>query len=185
MIAIYAGRANTEARECRKQLLYDGIPCALIGPEYGHADLAMRLPFLTVTEDARDIAESFICSISADKILRFPPDIPAPIAFRQAYLRRFGTDMDTAHIRDVRFIAGEVLYRGNPVHLTPVEMRILRLLLFCRGEYFHSDEIAALCTEQECAKTAAVHVCAINEKTRRISCQKIIETRRYKGYRIQ
>lgn len=184
MVALYALRASEKAVKWRKELLEVGIPAVLIGPEYGFASMAERVPFVWIDPDSAPFGNSFRKKIPIHKLISCAPDASAAAAVRTAYLRENGVSLDSLHAHSIRYVTDAVYFRGNMLFLTPDEKRILTLLLVCGGTYFTADEIAAACLNAGKSGAAAVHVCHMNAKAVRGCHVKMIECRRYAGYRI-
>lgn len=184
MIALFS-RSDSEWAECTREHLRDhGIPCALIGPEYGNASLAHRVPFVILSPDLPQTADSFRRQIPVRKLLTWSEDVPVLVAVREAYAREFGVHMDEIHEGGIRFVGEQVRFRGARLTLTRNERRILNLLIWCHGTWFSAEDIAALCLRSAAPGAAAVHICNINHKAQQKTNFKVIECRRFRGYRI-
>jgi hypothetical protein len=184
VIAVYARRDEEEAFTIRETLRAERIPCALIGPEFGFADAAYRVPFVMFTKGARQIGASLARRLPPRRILVCPPDVPLSVLIRTELYRRYSLDMEHYVCGSVRFRGDDVLYRGYPLKLTPNEERIVRLLAVCGGRYFSGEEIAAFCLYGD-EDAAAVHVCHLNRMSRDLCGADVIECRRYLGYRVR
>ncbi len=184
MIAVYALRDEDEASSLRGVLLAHRIPCALIGPEYGFADAAFRIPFVLFTREGRRVGEGLARHLPPQKILDCPPDIPLPVLIRTELYRRYSIDIEHYVCGSLRLSGDAVLYRGYPVRLTPNEERIVRLLAVCRDRYFTGEELAVFCLRGD-ADAAAVHVCHLNRISRELCGADMIECRRFSGYRVR
>ena len=184
MIAIYT-RAESEWAEClRETLRAEYIPCALIGPEYGYASLAARVPYVILGRDLPIQVDSFLRQIPAHKILTWSEDASVLSVIREAYKRDFHRDMESIHSGGVWFLRNQIRFRGARLHLTPNEKRILNLLIWCEGRYFLAEEIAVLCLRNASCGAVAVHICNMNTKALEATNHKMIECRRFGGYRI-
>jgi len=182
-VAIYAHSECTWAECLREDLRKAWIPCALIGPGYGFSPLAEKLPFLIIAPNT-EVSDTFIRSQSAHKILTWSEGVSVPSLVREACRQQLGIDVENLREAGIRYLGDRILYRGVRMHFTPNELLILNLLLVCRGRYFSAEEISALCLRCADANASAVHICSINRKATEVSPYKIIECRRYKGYRI-
>ena len=183
MIAVYVRRRSEWAESLRCTLLDAGIPCALVGPEYGNTTLALRLPFLTLSPEDGEMHDTMRQTLPPESILSWPADVPPVQAVWQAYHRRFGEE--ELRRGGVRFMRDTVRFRGEPLHLSACEMRIVLLLTLCTDICFTAEEIASLCLQSGSASAAVVHICHINTKTQQSVQFPMIESRRYKGYRIR
>ncbi|MBQ4043294.1 MAG: hypothetical protein IJD06_04785 [Clostridia bacterium] len=184
MIAIYA-RAHSEWGEALwSHLRAQMIPCALVGPERGNTALAYRLPFTVVEPECREEVKQMLPQLPVQNILTWAEDVSPESAVYAAYRERFGEDPGNTHYRGIRFFGAQLRFRGMPLHLTFNERRILNLMLWCRGQYFCAEEVALLCLKKPSPGAAAVHICNVNQKAQQLCLYKLIECRRFKGYRI-
>ncbi len=184
MTAIYARTKSEWAERVREELLEAGIPCALVGPEYGNTHLIRHLPFIIPAPDCGEMNDRLLKTLPAAKILTWSADVPPIVAIREAYQRYFGTEPEFLHRSGIRISGGEIRFRGEPLRLTANEKRILLLLVSCAGTYFTADETAALCLRNAKGSAAAVHICHLNAKAKKAAYASMIECRRYKGYCI-
>jgi len=159
------------------------FPCVLVGPEYGRTHLLARLPFV-ITEPGAAVPDNLRAYIPAGKRITWSEDATAVAVLDKACREKFGTAPTQLHLAGVRFSEKTLRFRGIPLHLTPNEKRILLLLLVCRGTYFTAGEITALCLRTAYEDAAAVHICNLNAKAVQAAAHRLIECRRYKGYRI-
>ena len=184
MTAIYARSTSEWAEKTRAELFDAGIPCALVGAEYGNTHLIRRLPFVIPAPDCGDMNDRLLKDLPADGILTWSSEVPAIVAVREAYRRRIGTEPETLHRCGVRISGENIRFRGELIRLTANEKRILFLFLTCPGLYFTAEETAVLCLRDAHGNAAAVHICNLNAKTIKAANAPLIECRRYKGYRI-
>ena len=183
MTAVYARTRSEWAESLRRELFDAGIPCALVGPEYGNTTLALRLPFLILSPEDGEMHDTMRQTLPTENILAWSADVPPVPAIWQAYRRRFGEE--ELRRGGVRFMRDSVRFRGEPLHLSAHEKRIVFLLTTCADTWFTAEEIAALCLQNGSPSAASVHICHINAKTRQSVQFPMIESRRYKGYRIR
>ena len=184
MTAIFARTKSEWAEQLREQLLDAGIPCALVGPEYGNTHLIRHLPFVIPAPDCGDMHDRLLETLPASGILTWSEDVPPIVAVREAYRRQFGAEPESMHRCGVRISGETIRFRGEPIRLTANEKRILLLFLTCAGTYFTAEETAALCLRNAPGSAAAVHICNLNAKAKKAACALVIQCRRYKGYRI-
>lgn len=186
MVAVYCLPEDEVAQSLRESLLAAGIPCALVGPTHGPASILYKLPLVVFTPSAEIHGESLRRKLLKNRILsaeEIGDPAYAALAIEHTYLHCFGTDFANAWEDGIRFSEGRVYFRGHFLPLTSAEHRIMRLLFHSRGTYFLTEEIAAACLTDPAAG-AAVHICNINNKSRRIALYPVIESRRFSGYRI-
>ncbi len=186
MVAVYCLREDAAAQSLRDALFTAGIPCALVGPTYGPASIVHKVPFVLFAQSAAVFGEGLRRRLPRECLLSMPDTLQASetaLMIEAAYLRRFSTDYADARADGIRFVSGDVYFRGHFLPLTAAENRILRLLFHSRGTYFCAEEIAAACLADP-GSGVAVHICNINQKARRSALYAVIESRRYSGYRI-
>lgn len=185
MVAIYTLRySSTWAVEARDELLANGVPALLIGPEFHSAAIVNRLPYVIIDPCAKEVARNFRRCVSYEKIIDVSEGASPSLAILSVFCHDFGTLLEQYSARRVRFCGDLVYFRGNPIPFTKRERLIITLLLMGDGLFFAPDEIAASCLERGAEEAVAVHVCHINKKIRRDTRRSLIETRRYWGYRI-
>jgi hypothetical protein len=183
MIAIYAYKSDTEAADIRSDLLRHGIPCILIGPEYGHGSLMTRIPFVIFSRSCEEIAHGFRELLPTARVFSSCDAVHAD-ALKKRLRTVYGMDYGNLSRGGIRFINDVFYFYGNPIPLTDLETSIVKLLTICHGNYFTAEEIAAFCLEHGGAGTVPVHISHINGKNKASRNDRIIESRRYCGYRV-
>lgn len=183
MIAIYAKKSDAEAASLRSDLLKQGIPCILIGPEYGHGALMTRVPFVVFGRGCEEIAHGFRESLPAARVFTSCDAVHAD-ALKDRLRSVYGMDYKNLTRSGIRFVIDVFYFYGNPIKLTGLETSIVKLLTICHGNYFTAEEIAAFCLDRGCAGTIPVHISHINGKNKASRNDQIIESKRYCGYRV-
>ncbi len=186
MIALFTARDDLHMLHVRDVLRAADIPAILVGVEYGFADVIARMPFVAIAQSASVFAHSLLRHIPPAKIVDIPEsftDEEIVSAVQRRFFLRFGCDMETVHERGIRFDGRRVFFRAVEMHLTKNEYMIVRFLFQGSGGYFTADEIAAACLADGTGGVA-VHICNINGKAKRAHGVPLIETKRYKGYRM-
>ena len=186
MVLIYGQRSDILPFELRETLLLEGIPCALVGPEFGFASLVDRVHFVIFTSIPDHAALSFRKNIPLEKVLEIEDEPSVESVVRRVklcYFQRFGFDFEYAEGAELRFSDKRIYFRGHELHLTKTERLIVRFLFEARDEYFSSDEICAGCFLKK-GTTVAGHISAINKKARYMTEIPLILTKRNRGYRI-
>lgn len=186
MIALCGRRDDIHMLHVRDVLRAADIPAILVGVEFGFADVIGRVPFVCIAESAAIFAQSLRRDVPPEKNVEIPEsagDDEIVSAVQRQFFLRFGSDMETFHERGIRFDGRRVFFRASELHLTKNEYMIVRLLFHGAGAYFSAEEIAAACLADGVGGVA-VHICNINAKAKRAHGVPLIETKRYKGYRI-
>lgn len=187
MLALCGRREDTQLYRVRDILRAADIPAICIGIEFGFADVIDRVPLVYFAESAELFADALVRRIPAEKqviISENTTDEEIVSAVKRQFFLRFGNDMETLHERGIRFDGRRVFFRASEMHLTKNEYMIVRLLFHGNGAYFSAEEIAAACLS-DAVGGVAVHICNINAKAKYAHGVALIETKRYKGYRIK
>lgn len=187
MIALCGRRDDLHLHRVRDALRTADIPAICVGIEFGFSDVIDRVPLVCFAESASLFADSLARRVPLDKTVVIPhvaSDEEIVTLVKRQFFLRFRQDMETVHERGVRFDGRRVFFRAAELHLTKNEYMIVRLLFHGNGAYFTADEIAAACLANGVGGIA-VHICNINAKAKRAHGVPLIETKRYKGYRIK
>jgi hypothetical protein len=187
MIALIGTREDTHIYRIRDALREAEIPAIPVGVEFGFEDIIGRMPFVCIAESAAIFAQSLRRDVPPEKIMDIPEsfsDDEIVSTVQRQFFLRFGSDMETVHERGIRFDGRRVFFRAAELRLTKNEYMIVRLLFHGGGAYFSAEEIAAACLPDGVGGVA-VHICNINVKAKRAHGVPLIETKRYKGYRIK
>ncbi len=187
MIALCGTREDTHLFRIRAALHAADIPAVCVGAEFGFADLMDRLPFVFFSDSASVFAQALIHRVGGEKRIEIPEsadDGEIVDIVKHRFFLHFGTDMETQNERGIRFDSRRVFFRAQELHLTNTEYRIVRFLLSGGGTYFTGEEIAAACLASGVGGVA-VHICSINAKAKYAHGVPLIETRRFRGYRIK
>ena len=182
MIAIYALSNDSRAADAHAALRRQSIPCCLIGPEYGHASVMHKVPFLFVGDGCETMVDGLHHPVPHSKMIR-SYDMLCADRLIQQFQDVYGRDFANLICGGIRFEEDRFYFYGNRIYLTEHETLIVRHLALCRGQYFTSEEISAFCLWG--GSSAAVHVCNINAKNRANVTEKIVYSKRYKGYYIK
>lgn len=186
MIALCGRRDDLYLQRVRDALRTADIPAICVGIEFGFADMIERLPLVCFAESASSFADSLMRRVPPDKIVAIPNELSDEeivLAVKRQLFLRFRQDVETVHERGIRFDGRRVFFRAAELHLTKNEYMIVRLLFHGCGAYFTADEIAAACLA-DAVGGVSVHICNINAKAKQAHGVPLIETKRYKGYRI-
>lgn len=146
--------------------------------------LVYRLPFAIVEPECVSWVHLLWPPIPPQNLLNWPAGGSPVGAIQSSFHRRFGRDLCHIHSGGIRLDGEQIRIRGIPTDLTPDQQRIVCLMLWCPGQYFTAGEIAYLCLRCPSPASAVVQISAINRLAQEISPYKVIENRRYKGYRL-
>ena len=98
---------------------------------------------------------------------------------------KYGFTAGAINIGPVSMTSKGVKYFGKPVYFTDTEKLIVVLLAINKNEWLRAEDIVNHCLGEGSALSAAsVHINSINKKTSMCSPLKLINTRRYRGYKI-
>lgn len=184
MIAIYAMANDQRAREAYADLRKHSIPCSLIGPEYGHASVISKVPFLFAGRGCEEIVDGFHSSVHEIKIIRSYEALRAD-ALMERLQSVYRLDFSNLTRGGIHFMENRFYFFGNRLELTEQEKLIVMHLTLCHGVAFNSDEIASFCLSGGKATSVAVHICNINAKNRASATERIIYSKRYQGYYVK
>lgn len=182
MIAIYALANDIRAIEAHIALRRQSIPCCLIGPEYRHASVVHKVPFVFVGEGCETVVDGFLHPIPDGKLIRSHHMLCADRLI-QHLKDVYNRDFANLFCGGIRFEEDQFYFYGNRIRLTDYETMIVKHLALCRGCCFTAEEITAFCLSG--GSSAAVHVCNINAKNRASVTEKIVYSKRYQGYYIK
>ena len=184
MVAIYTRRDSGWGAAVRAGLMQDGIPAILVGDGIRDAEIARRVPYVLIDPGTGEAGERFRSTVPPRRLLCLKDGVSPTEAVCAVFPRDYGTEFSCFFSRRIRFVQDIVCFRGNPLPFTRNEKRIIRFLLASTGTFFSGDEVAAACLERGSGNAVAVHVCNINAKTMHDVRLKMIDCRRYSGYRI-
>ena len=134
-----------------------------------------NIPVIMLSAKTEDTDKIIGLNMGADDYITKPFNPLELIARVKSHLRRF-TDLGSIEAEDNVFKTGglelndeskEVRVDGDLVHLTPVQYKILRLLIRNQGRVFSIDEIYERVWEEEAYNadnTVAVHIRKIREQ---------------------
>jgi len=134
-----------------------------------------NIPIIMLSAKTEDTDKILGLNIGADDYITKPFNPLELIARVKSQLRRY-TNLGSIEPKDHIFKTGglslndetkEVVVDGEIVHLTPVQYKILRLLIMNQGRVFSIDEIYERVWEEEAYNadnTVAVHIRKIREK---------------------
>ena len=184
MILIVDNTHRKMCAEIRRSLLHDGIPCVVC--DVDHCDEYMPIPLTIVTE--RYIMEDvdYISGFHGNpKAVLYDESVDFEDFVRNSFQSVYGDVYKKSKISRVKTTGDQLLFCGRPIHLTPVEKRILNLLQYA-PRWYDRKEIANYCLSKgkNAAPSVNVHVCNMNTKANNIAGENIIECRRYSGYRL-
>ncbi|HYG60326.1 MAG TPA: response regulator transcription factor [Symbiobacteriaceae bacterium] len=181
----------------------DLVVLDLMLPDLNGFDLCRRfrqhsrapVMILTARFDEKDRVRAL--EAGADDYVTKPFSIKELTARIRAHLRRWSwrdadpsTELDTVTVGPLTLdLAGRrAYYRGNELHVTPMEFDILRVLSKSPGRVFHRERLLALATGQEVAgsaRTVDVHVRSLRLKLEDDPAHPLfLETVRGAGYCI-
>ncbi len=186
MIALCGRKDDTHIYHVRDVLREADIPAILVWIDFGFTDMIDRVPLVYFAQSSAVFASSLSRCVPPQKsvdVSESATDTEIVSAVKHRFFLRFGCDMEALHERGVRFDGRRVYFRAMDLHLTKTESLIVRLLFHGNGAYFTGEEIAAACLKSG-KGGVAVHICNINEKAKYAHGVPLIETKRYKGYRI-
>lgn len=184
MIAIYAMADDYRAVDAFTALRKQAIPCCLIGPEYGHASVIPKVPFLFIGDGCEKIVSGFNDSVPEAKCIRTYKMLCAD-GLKERLKLVYGLDFTDLTCGGIRMLEKQFYFFGNRILLTEREKLIVRHLTLCRGIHFTAEELSAFCFDGGDGSTVAVHICNINAKNRASATERIIHSKRYKGYFIK
>lgn len=182
MIAIYALARDSRAWEAYASLRKQKIPCCFIGPEYGHASVVHKVPFVFIGEGCETVVDGFLHPIPDGKLIR-SYDMLCAHRLIQHFKDVYDRDFANLFCGGIRFEEDQFYFYGNRIRLTDYEAMIVKHLALCRGQHFTAEELSAFCLSGD--SSAAVHVCNINAKNRASVTEKIVYSKRYQGYYIK
>ncbi len=186
MIAIYCLQSEEEQASVRQNLLLEGIPAVLCGPDRENNSMIEKMPFVYFTKAALVFGRRLKEKLSPASLIELSEDaspLSLVAAVQNAYRYQSGQDYWEGFAKNIRFFGWDVFYRGSLMGFTQSEYRILRLLFHSRDVYFTAEEIEAACLVAKLG-SASVHICNMNRKARDATGRPIVETKRYKGYRL-
>lgn len=183
MIAVYARRSDTQAAEACCDLRKKGIPCILVGPEYGFTSVIERVPFVFIGSGCEDLIQGFRGTIPTIKRISDYALLTAD-SLMDRFLTVYGMDYNNFTRGGIRFEGDRCYFFGNRIYLTAHEELIVRHLALCGGNFFTAEEIAEF-TLSGTPQSTTVHICNINRKNRASVTEKIIYSKRYRGYYVK
>ena len=183
MLALYTSSIGREVAEIRAELLRHGVPCIVLGPHSDHNCILDRIPFVYFYEDSKGLYDIFTHKIPDFRILH-SNELPTADSLTECLRSVYGIDFNCMTHGGARFDGNDFYFHNNYIYLTHSERLIARFLTLCHGLYFTAAQISALCLETENSGTVAAHVAHINKKNSAPYTERIIDTRRYYGYRI-
>lgn len=184
MLVIYTMRTDVRAVQVRARLLDAGIPCALVGPEYGNAALVHKVPFVYFGRECKPIADGFEKTVPAYRILP-SYDSLTPELLTEYARTLYGMDYYNLSRGGIQFVNDVLHFFGNRILLTDRERCIVKLLSACPEIYFTAEEIAALCLDAGGDNAVKVHISHINSKNVSSVHDKIIYSKRFYGYYVK
>ena len=200
MILLACDSKDNRIIDLKNTLIIAGMPCAIVGcdsiPEYPMA-LAVftftksenylntvslrckRTPLIAVNESGSRIynndvlfCESGDTQFCAEYMLNF---IKA----------KYGITAGEYLIDDVSVRSLEAVSGVSRVSLTPVEYRILSLLVICKGKCLSESIIGKVCFEDHSKSCRVpVHICNLNKKCKTVFGYKLITAKRGLGYSV-
>lgn len=147
--------------------------------------------FISSVSDRMDMIMAM--QMGADDYVAKPIDIPLMISKIQALLRRsydFSVQSDILQFHQVQLNTSksEIYYQDQSTQLTYTELQIL-IALFQKGnQYTAREAILDFCWQNDQFiddNTLAVNMTRIRKKLRKIGLNRLIETKKNYGYRLQ
>ena len=169
----------------KEEMMKKNIPCVVT--DLNHADLYMPIPLVIVTEKYLYEDAVYIASFYGKSPVVVWDEKTDMITFAlNKYKELYDIEFANSRIHHVVNINNEFTYCGKPFKLTPSEARIINFLQYSPG-WYSRETIAAYCLKngRKDKDAVNVHICNINNKSDKLIRIKVIDCRRFSGYRLK
>lgn len=104
---------------------------------------------------------------------------------KKAYYEIYGRTIFDFNKNRVYYDGDNVRFCSKRMWLTPTEKKIVCFLMYCDG-WHYKEQIAAFCVRKgkKGVNSVPVHICNINQQSRRMTNTNLIYFKRYQGYMI-
>lgn len=203
MILIIDDSSKKRKTELRNSLFDAGIPCAVVTSErlkkleparvtVAFAENETQLSIVSIRAGSTDyivINDTGRRMYNTDAYF-YDPTVDGDFRdfIKRRAVEKHGISIDSLAEYPVRMCDGEVYFFNRQVNLTRREEMIVRHLMFAKGEWHSSEEVARFAFDGISGgiddSSVSVHICNINKKSVQVTGRKIILSKRFCGYKI-